>query len=56
MLLECPGTSEIKMEVFGRVEVPRSIMTKEPKKSLALARRFLRVVNQEAHYRNKKQK
>ena len=44
-LFECPGTSAIRMELFGRVEVPLSIMTTEPKKSLTLARRFLRGVN-----------
>ena len=44
-MFECPGTSAIRMELFGRVEVPLSIMTTEPKKSLTLARRFLRGVN-----------
>ena len=39
--LQCPGTLEARMRIFGRTEIDASILTEEPIKSLELARRTL---------------
>lgn len=42
---ECPANSHFKMKLFGRVKLEKDILTREPGKSLALAREtFLRDV------------
>jgi ribonuclease HI len=40
-LTECPATAEAKMRLFGTVELGLDTLTKEPKKSIALARRTI---------------
>ena len=54
-IFKCPGTVALRMELFGRVDLPLSTLTDEPKLSLALARRFLRGVPT-THQKNKKKK
>ena len=43
-LLECPGTAELRMRTFGRVDVGLGILTEDPRGSATLARRTLRGV------------
>ena len=35
---ECPANSHLKMRIFGRVQLEKDILTREPGKSMALAR------------------
>ena len=46
-LLECPGTAAYRMNIFGRVNVDLSILTEDPRGSVALARRALRGTGRE---------
>ena len=41
-LFRCPGTSALRQELFGMVDVPLSALTNHPVQALALARRSLR--------------
>ena len=40
-LLKCPATLAAKVEIFGTGEIGLNILTKEPRKAIALARRTL---------------
>ena len=39
--LACPGTLDARMRIFGETEIDVSILSRQPKKSLELARRTL---------------
>jgi len=40
-LTECPGTAAARLDIFGSVNLPLSVLMEEPKKALLMSRRTL---------------